>query len=138
MDPALAVFVEVTLIKALTGERLGEKRVFDVSRVDDGRGPSLGALIAMGKEHEHAANYAYYSVQTDGRPVDCKARVYDKIVDYVDLLDLIPVEEGSGREADSQYHRMVLLQYAYAPARYKPRFIEVELGRLRIGMRAQG
>ena len=69
VDPALAVFVEVTLIKALTGEQLGEKKVFDLSRADDGRGPSLGALIAMGKKHEQvegkAANYAY--VCPDGR-----------------------------------------------------------------------
>jgi len=38
--------------------------------------------------------------------VDCKARVYDKIVDYVDRLESIPVEEGSRREADSRYHRL--------------------------------
>ena len=78
-----------------------------------------------------AANYTYYFVQTDGRCVDCQARAYDKIVDYVDLLDLIPVEEGSGREADSRYHRLDLLQYAYAAARYKPSFIDVEMSRLR-------
>ena len=112
--------MEVTLINALTGEQLGEKKVFDLSRVDDGRGPSLGALIAMGKKHEQAegqaANYVYFFVQADGRHVDCKARVYDKIVDYADRLDPIPVEEGSGREADRRYHRLVLLQYACAPA----------------------
>ena len=65
VDPALSVFVEVTLSKALTGEQLGEKKVFDFSRVDDGRGPSLGALIAMGKEHEQAANHTYFC--PDGR-----------------------------------------------------------------------
>ena len=51
VDPALSVFVEVTLSKALTGEQLGEKVVFDLSREDGhGHGSSLGALIAMGSE----------------------------------------------------------------------------------------
>ena len=119
VDPALSVFVEVTLIKALTGERLGEKKVFDCSSAEErAHGWSLGSLIAMGKKHEQVegANYTYYFVQADGRHVDCKARVYDKIVDYVDRLESIPVEEGSRREADSQYHRLDLLQYASRPA----------------------
>ena len=118
-DPALPIFVEVTLHKALTGEQLGEKKVFDCSSAEErAHGWSLGSLIAMGKKHEQVegANYTYYFVQADGRHVDCKARVYDKIVDYVDSLDPIPVKEGSGREADTRYHRLVLLQYAYAPA----------------------
>ena len=66
VDPSLSVFVEVTLSKALTGEQLGEKVVFDLSREDGhGHGSSLGALIAMGRRHEQvegeAANYAYFS-----------------------------------------------------------------------------
>ena len=129
VDRALSIFVEVTLVKALTGEQLGEKKVFDLSRADERcRGWSLGSLLAMGKKHEQAegeaANYKYFFVQADGRHVDCKARVYDKIVDYVDSLDLIPVEEGSGREADSRYHRLDLLQYAYAPASLQRALIE--------------
>ena len=51
VDPALSVFVEVTLFKALTGEQLGEKVVFDLSREDEHvRGSPFGALIAMGSE----------------------------------------------------------------------------------------
>ena len=70
VDPSLSVFVEVTLSKALTGEQLGEKVVFDLSRQDEHvRGLSLGSLIAMGRRHEQAegeaANYAYYF--PDGR-----------------------------------------------------------------------
>ena len=89
-----------TLFKALTGEQLGEKVVFDLSGEDEHvRGLSLGSLIAMGRRHEQvegeAANYAYYFVLTDGHLVECEARVYDKIVDYVDRLESIPVEEGS-------------------------------------------
>ena len=94
--------------------------VFDLSGEDEHvRGLSLGSLIAMGRRHEQvegeAANYAYYFVLTDGHLVECEARVYDKIVDYVDRLESIPVEEGSRREADSRYHRLELLQYATAP-----------------------
>ena len=121
VDPALSVFVEVTLFKALSGEQLGEKVVFDLSRQDEHvRGLSLRALIALGRRHEQvdgeAVNYAYYFIMTDGHRVDCEARVYDKIVDYVDRLESIPVEEGSRREADSRYHRLDLLQYASRPA----------------------
>ena len=53
--------------------------------------------------------------------MECEARVYDKIVDYVDRLESIPVEEGSRREADSRYHRLELLQYATAPVSLQPR-----------------
>ena len=90
------------------------KVVFELSRTN-ASGSSLGALIAMGRRHEQvegeAASYAYYFVLTDGHLVDCEARVYDKILDYVDRLELIPVEEGCRREADSRYHRLELLQY---------------------------
>ena len=62
MDPALAVFVEMTLLKALTGEQLGENVVFDLSR-ENVSDPSL-ALIVVGRSHERdegeAANYGYY------------------------------------------------------------------------------
>ena len=57
---ALSVCVEVTLRSFRTGEQLGQKVVFDLCTGDE-HGTSLGALIAMGKEHEHeAANYTYY------------------------------------------------------------------------------
>ena len=115
VDPALSVFAEVTLRKSLSGEQLGEKKVFDVSRAEDehAHGPSLGALIAMGKEHEReGANYINYFFLTDDRRVECTDRIYDKIVWYVGRLESIPVEEGSRRHADSGYHRLELWQYA--------------------------
>ena len=116
VDPALSVFVEVTLRKSLSGEQLGEKKVFDVSRSvydEHDHGPSLGALIAMGKEHEReGANYTYHFFLTDDRRVECTERIYDKLVWYVDMLESIPVEEGSRRHADSRYHRLELRQHA--------------------------
>ena len=101
--------------KSLSGEQLGEKKVFDVSRAEDehAHGPSLGALIAMGKEHEReGANYTYHFFLTDDRRVECTERIYDNIVWYVDMLESIPVEEGSWRHADSQYRRLELRQHA--------------------------
>ena len=101
--------------KGLSGEQLGEKKVFDVSRAEDkhAHGPSLGALIAMGKAHEgEGATYTYYFFLTDDRRVECTELRYDKLVWYVDELESIPIEEGSRRHADSRYHRLELRQHA--------------------------
>ena len=49
---------------------------------------------------------------TDNRRVECAKRINDNIAWYVDMLESIPVEEGSWRHADSWFHRLELRQHA--------------------------
>ena len=113
-DPAHNVYIEVTMRRVVNGEQLGRTGVYNVTRGASDHIASLGTLIAQAQKlvTESSNEMHCCFVQANGTMVNCAERVYDKIEDYVSVLERIPTEEGgplSRRNKDSRYYRLILL-----------------------------
>ena len=111
------LYIEITLRRAVSGEQLGHPQVINNARSRN-RVMSLGSLMVMGRDYEEYRNnvYSYFFEIDDGerRTVDCAAHVYDKVIDYVDCLEPIPIDPDhrlTTLRTQDRLHRLSLQQY---------------------------
>ena len=91
------LYIEFTLLNAVSGKQLGLPQVMNMSKSEN-RQMSLGSLVRiMGRRFEyetHKAEYSYFFEIDDGErsTIHCASPVYDKVIDYVDVLEPIPID----------------------------------------------
>ena len=109
------LYIEITLRRAVSGKQLGHPQVINMSKSKN-RQMSLGSLVAMGRRFEyetHKAEYSYFFEIDDGerRTIHCASHVYDKVIDYVDGLEPIPIDPDhilTTSRTQDRLHRLIL------------------------------
>ena len=131
-----AMWVEVEIINALAGTRVGKVRSYKMSGPAHHKNYTLGDLLLFAaRAEEKDQGFFYTFVLEDGTIVDCYEMAEMKLLDFMSKLPTLPMEPTARRHhtnPDDRVYRLTLLRVAHDRC---PRHFQVGI---RAGPHAKG